>query len=269
MYTLGYAMERPVMAYDGTIAVVGCGGTGSLVAEGLCRLLQPDPEIRLLLVDHDRVEPHNLLRQAFYKADVGRFKAEALAERLAKLFERPIGYSVQEFSRNSYNSSLLARAGIVVGCVDNAMARAEIGNGMRPPCWWVDAGNAENWGQVLVGNASSPEQMRRAFDPAKGICRALPMPSVQRPELLLPAASAITALDCAQAVQVGDQSQVINQAMAALVLEVVRRIISHTCPWMALYLELQRGELRSVAATPTNAARVFGLRKNQVMDNRR
>ena len=46
-------------------------------------------------------------------------------------------------------------------------------------------GNAENWGQVLIGNASR-EQFGEAFDPEIEMCIALPMPTVQRPELLLP-----------------------------------------------------------------------------------
>ena len=46
--------ERP------KLVIVGCGGTGSLVAEGLCRLLI-NSDLTLMLVDFDRVEPHNLL----------------------------------------------------------------------------------------------------------------------------------------------------------------------------------------------------------------
>ena len=45
--------------------MVGTGGTGGFVAEGLCRLFQ-GREATIVLVDHDRVEPHNLLRQNFY-----------------------------------------------------------------------------------------------------------------------------------------------------------------------------------------------------------
>ena len=48
--------------------------TGGYVAEGLCRLFQ-GREAAIVLVDHDRVEPHNLLRQNFYPEDVGRFKS--------------------------------------------------------------------------------------------------------------------------------------------------------------------------------------------------
>ena len=66
------------------------------MAEGLCRLLQ-GRETTIVLVDHDRVEPHNLLRQNFYEADVGRFKSQSLADRLARAYRRPVGYSVYPF----------------------------------------------------------------------------------------------------------------------------------------------------------------------------
>ena len=59
------------------ITVVGCGGTGGFVAEGLCRLFQGREVVTIVLVDHDRVEPHNLLRQSFYKENVGRFKSHS------------------------------------------------------------------------------------------------------------------------------------------------------------------------------------------------
>ena len=267
MYNLVYGQERR-LHYDRSVALVGCGGTGSLVAEGLCRLLLPQPDMKLVLVDHDRVEPHNLLRQAFYAGDVGRFKAEVLATRLAKLFDRPIGYSVQEFRRPYYGeSSPLSAARIIIGCVDNPMAREELAAAIRPTRWWIDAGNAENLGQVLVGNASSPDALQGAFDPEKNLCYALPSPTVQRPELLMPAAPTPLPVgmdpDCAEAIQLGGQSPVINQVMAALTLEVVRRVITGACPWMALYLDMQRGELRAVEATPANAARAFGLRSHR------
>jgi PRTRC genetic system ThiF family protein len=270
MYNLVYGQER-WSHYDWSIAVVGCGGTGSLVAEGLCRLLLPQPDMKLVLVDHDRVEPHNLLRQAFYQGDVGRFKAEVLATRLAKLFDRPIGYSVQEFSQAYYGSSNspLRSARIVIGCVDNPMARGEIAAAVRPTRWWIDAGNAETLGQVLVGNASSPDALKGAFDVQKNLCYALPSPTVQRPELLMLAEPTPLPVgmdpDCAEAIQLGGQSPVINQVMAALVLEVVRRVITGTCPWMGLYLNLERGELRAVDATPENAARAFGLRSHRAL----
>ena len=45
------------------IIVVGCGGTGGFVADGLARMLPSN--INLVLIDMDRVEEHNLNRQSF------------------------------------------------------------------------------------------------------------------------------------------------------------------------------------------------------------
>ena len=91
-----YYLDNAFMLDNPWITVVGCGGTGGFVAEGLCRLFQ-GREATIVLVDHDRVEPHNLLRQNFYAEDVGKFKSLALADRLAKAYRRPVSYSVYAF----------------------------------------------------------------------------------------------------------------------------------------------------------------------------
>ena len=65
-----YYLDNAFLLDDPWITVVGCGGTGGFVAEGLCRLFQ-GRKATIVLVDHDRVEPHNLLRQNFYAEDVG------------------------------------------------------------------------------------------------------------------------------------------------------------------------------------------------------
>lgn len=61
-----------------TVAVAGCGGLGSNAAVALVRAGVG----RLILVDHDVVEPSNLNRQHYYQRDVGRKKVEALADHL-------------------------------------------------------------------------------------------------------------------------------------------------------------------------------------------
>ena len=78
---------------EATVALVGCGGTGGFLAEAVCRLLL-GRAAQLYLIDPDRVESHNVARQAFDRGDVGRFKAQVLAERLARRFGREVGYSV-------------------------------------------------------------------------------------------------------------------------------------------------------------------------------
>lgn len=67
---------------DATILIAGCGNIGSPLASLLARAGVE----RLRLVDRDRVEPRNLITQDFAPEDVGRFKAEVLAERLRQRF---------------------------------------------------------------------------------------------------------------------------------------------------------------------------------------
>ncbi len=253
------------------IVVVGCGGTGSLVSEGLCRLLG-DNQIQLLLIDHDKVEPHNLRRQNFFTGDVGKFKSQVLAERLARQYGRQILYSVYPYDHElvgkESGSMLYERAiqGLIIGCVDNAAARREIANTLQWGNWWIDAGNGENSGQVLIGNARSLEQLKSTFDRPNGTVRDLPVPSIQLPSLLAPPTKrAKKRVDCAESVETEEQSPIINQAMAMLVLEFIQQLIKGTLQWMGAYIDLGAGTLQTVPADPVVVARMCGLTVDTLM----
>lgn len=113
---------------EATIVLVGCGGTGGFLADSICRLLIDRPA-DLYLVDSDRVEPHKVARQAFDRTDVGHFKAEVLARRVARRFGREIGYSVLPYDHELHAQvfgGLHSRLNLLVGCVDNAAARRAI-----------------------------------------------------------------------------------------------------------------------------------------------
>ncbi len=92
------------------VMIVGCGGTGGFVAEGLCRLLPVN--VPLVLVDPDRVEERNLRRQNFFTEELGKLKSEALAQRLSQKYHRAIAYSILPVSLTplGFNS-------MVIGCV--------------------------------------------------------------------------------------------------------------------------------------------------------
>jgi hypothetical protein len=234
------------------IIVVGCGGTGGFVADGLARMLPPT--IGLILIDMDRVEARNLNRQSFTTADVGLFKSEALAKRLAGKYQRPVQYTVLPVGAADLPK------GIVAGCVDNGLARQAIADRIHDGQWWVDSGNGTNFGQVLIGN-SKVEKLRPSFNTA--LCYRLPLPTLQQPALL---AQVPRQRSCAEAVAADDQSPTINQAMGALVLEVVRRIIEGTCPWMQLYLDLEAGTLTPTMATPEVVSRLTRIRISKLIE---
>jgi hypothetical protein len=234
------------------IIVVGCGGTGGFVADGLARILPLN--INLILIDMDRVEERNLNRQSFTAADIGSFKSEVLAKRLAGKYQRPVQYSVLPVG-----AADLPR-GIVVGCVDNGLARQAIADRIHDGQWWVDSGNGCNFGQVLIGN-SKIEKLRPCF--TNDLCIRLPLPTIQQPALL---AQVPRQRSCAEAVAADDQSPTINRAMSALVLEVVRRIIEGKCPWMQLYLDLDVGTLTPTMAAPEVVSRLTRIRISKLIE---
>lgn len=63
------------------IAIWGCGAVGSRVAESIVRA----GVVSVDLADNKRVTPGILVRQGFEDADIGRFKVDALADRLKRI----------------------------------------------------------------------------------------------------------------------------------------------------------------------------------------
>jgi hypothetical protein len=212
------------------------------------------PSIGLILIDMDRVEESNLNRQSFTAVDIGLFKSEAMAKRLAGQYQRSVQYSVLPVGTADLPK------GIVVGCVDNGLARRTIADRIHDGQWWVDSGNGIDFGQVLIGN-SKIEKLRPSF--TADLCVRLPLPTIQQSALL---AQTPRQRSCAEAVAADDQSPTINQAMGALVLEVVRRIIAGTCPWMQLYLDLEAGTLTPTMASPETVSRLTRIRINKLIE---
>jgi hypothetical protein len=270
--------------YEATIVVVGCGGTGAFLAERLARLLT-GRRARLCLVDHDRVEAHNIARQAFARRDVGRYKVDVVAERLRRAFPD------QEVMRSTLPYLPAVHRGVfddgrhrgdgglrlVAGCVDNGHARRAIAETLATPpggyhsgaasrIFWLDCGNERNSGQILLGNALTPEELRGAFDRATGVCRTLPAPSLQRPDLLLapPAPPDAQAAGCAEALIAGDQDPTINAFVADLAADWVHKLLTGRCRWMADYFNNDDGTRAVIPADPSRVARLAGLHRNAV-----
>jgi len=248
-----YRLDNRFASHDFRVVVVGCGGTGGYLAEGLCRILPPNAQ--LVLLDHDRVEERNLIRQNFTREDLGGFKSEVLARKLSKKADRPVGYCTLPVGMVEFRFS-----GLVLGCVDNGPARRDIEEKMEMTqwAWWVDSGNGENYGQILIGN--SPE-MDYPFRLSTMTCYYLPLPTIQVPNLLL---QAPRVRSCAEAVEAGEQGPTINQVMASLMLEVARRIIGGTCSWMQLFVDMDTGSVVPVMATPDTVSSITGVKKRKL-----
>ncbi len=202
-----------------------------------------------------------------------------VAGRLARRFGREIGYAILPYDRELHAQvfrDARSRLNLLIGCVDNAAARRAIAAtlderpwsmGYRPPIsspWWLDCGNGHNAGQVLLGNTTRPERLRGAFLPVRNRCRALPAPSLQRPDRLAVPPMAPPVADCAAAVAERDQGATVNQVVAAIAAGYVETLLAGTCRWMASYFDLDDGTLRCVPADPRTVAALVGLHVNAV-----
>lgn len=257
-----YRLQKKIPS---SIMVVGCGGTGGFVAEGLCRLFI-GKHTYIYLVDHDRVEPPNIGRQNFYPEDLDKFKAEVLARRLSRQFNREMDYITTPIELMGVEW----RCDLTIGCVDNPEAREKLmyaGYNMGGRYsysyhgdWYIDAGNDENTGQVLIGN-SLLKEVRKPFQ--GNTCHRLPLPQIQQPALIAPAPKPTR--DCAEEVSAGDQSPVINRMMADLVLTFVYKLMQGNLTWMGAYINLDTGVIATVPATPETVAVIVGKTPKQLI----
>jgi hypothetical protein len=110
---------------DATVAIFGLGSVGSYLAEQLVR----SGLSRVVGMDFDEVESHNLTRTTFDMADVGRSKAEALSRRLVAI--RPdvqLDLRVGDLVRAPVRAlrDLFESADIIIAATDQPEAQSRI-----------------------------------------------------------------------------------------------------------------------------------------------
>jgi PRTRC genetic system ThiF family protein len=128
------------------LLLIGTGGTGSYLAQGLAKLVAGYRlELEVLMVDPDVVEEKNCARQNFQPWEVGQAKAEALALRLNQQYGVGFGF-LQAMGEDQFGGYPDAYR-LIVSCVDTIAARKPC-KGQGP---WLDLGNGQETGQALYG----------------------------------------------------------------------------------------------------------------------
>lgn len=263
--------------------LVGAGGTGSFVAMNLARLAfelnQRGKKTCIVIVDPDRVETGNIPRSNFCFAEIGMNKAETLGGRVSRAWGIETG-----FVKEGFTPALMKRANddwtvqasssqkliILVGCVDNHLARRELRDAVKihneqrygnpsPRLWWIDGGNGRDAGQVLIGNRLNEKEICEAASNSP-ILSCLPAPSLQHPELLTAENAksgerqnqiATDRLTCAERIRLGEQSLNINQRVAVEMSQVLSELLlTNTLKRFATYFDLESGASRSIYNTP-------------------
>jgi threonine dehydrogenase-like Zn-dependent dehydrogenase len=124
--------DRNVRAFGGDvqqaigalrIAIVGCGGTGSAVAEQLVRL----GARHFILVDEDTLSESNVTRvYGSTLADVGRYKVDVLGDHLERISEKAVVERVFGKVTSEASARRLVGADVVFGCTDDNAGRLRL-----------------------------------------------------------------------------------------------------------------------------------------------
>ena len=247
--------------------LVGCGGTGSWLAPSLCRIARTLNEqgkaTTLIFIDPDTVERKNVLRQNFCDAEIGLNKAQTLVLRYSlswgvEIQALPALFDSQIVARDYYQREHKLK--IIIGCVDNAIARQSITRALSQyqswhtrdvatELWWLDCGNHSNSGQVLIGSHLSTEIDVYQFHELG--CIKLPAPCLQHPELLKPKPEELddSSISCAELALLNAQSLSINQRMAAEAASYLVQLVTGKLNRLATYVDLNSGFATSTFIT--------------------
>lgn len=136
--------------------VIGVGGTGSLLARDLPKLLL-NTNHKMKLVDGDVVERKNIKRQGYQEQDIGTNKAISLSRKINSL------YSMEcEFDDDYCTFDDLYKMAtkderyipVIIGCVDNDATRKileQVFNKLENVIY-IDSANSEYEGNIYVAS---------------------------------------------------------------------------------------------------------------------
>lgn len=159
-------LTRNVHYCHTAVVMVGCGGTGGriipLLAQHIAnhnKEIATNPrhnlyinhEMTLVLYDSKIVLPKNLDRQNFFQFDLGKNKAQVMAERYGALYGINIVYKPNKWDGDvTHPGGHSFRNAIIFDCTDNKVARQSIEDHLPANNnVIISCGNEADFGQVL------------------------------------------------------------------------------------------------------------------------
>jgi PRTRC genetic system ThiF family protein len=247
------------------VALVGCGGSGSQMLTGLARLhtamvaLGHPGGLEVTVYDPDAVSASNVGRQLFSHSDVGLNKAIVLTHRVNSFFglnwlAEPRSYTAGD-----------GRDALVISCVDSRAARKEIAR-EQTMRYWLDMGNRQHDGQVVLGEGEHHYQHRWTRDAYR-----LPLVSELFPEIIDDTQDGDNdGPSCSLAEALERQSLFINQAVVTFALDLLfqlfrnGRLVHH-----GAFINLAAGLVQPLAIDPALWKRINPALKSSVRSRAR
>lgn len=173
-----------------TIRLVGCGGSGSQMLNNLARIhvalmALGHPGFHVTVMDDDKVTEANIGRQLFSPAEIGMYKCVALASRINRFFGLRWDAVPEKFT-----GDVDGAGNILITCVDKVAIRKKIGKSIverslkgllgyaETRCYyWMDLGNSDKTGQVILGSNTrieQPKNRKDTVDKIQNFCQSFP-----------------------------------------------------------------------------------------------
>lgn len=235
------------------IAVIGCGGTGSALIDGLCSLDATlrqlgHPGFEITAQDGDSVSASNVGRARFTMADVGLNKAILLAHRMSLFYGTRIKGVPEHFTAGNRQN-----ADLYITATDSAKLRADFPRWIGPysRAFWLDAGNGDRSGQLVWGSLGDPTS--EGYIPnVVDLFPELRDKSFQAAQREVPTCSTEEALR--------QQSWPINRALALHMSDMLYQIIRHgSCEHNGLFCSVSPPSVQLIHANNESWAQ-FGWR---------
>lgn len=136
--------------------IVGAGGTGSLFARDLPKLLIDTPH-KMLIIDGDHVEKKNMKRQSYQSQDIGEYKSVALSAKINTFYDtrcETMGIYLTKNEIIEYCENNFMYTPVIIGCVDNDTTRKILENTFNKLewCYYLDSANGEYEGNIYISS---------------------------------------------------------------------------------------------------------------------
>ena len=171
------SVSAQLTLFRSSVAVIGCGGLGGYIVEELARLGVG----RIVVIDPDLFEEHNLNRQLFSSpANLGTAKVEAAFKRIGEINPAVTLVPIQAAFSPENGVELLGGCQIVVDALDSIQVRLELADvctAMNIPL--VHGAIAGWFGHVttLFPGDNSLQTIYRSWKSGKGVEQTLGNPS--------------------------------------------------------------------------------------------
>lgn len=135
--------------------IVGVGGTGSLLARDIPKLLIGSNHL-MILIDGDKVEKKNMVRQSYQEHDIGEYKSIALASKINAFYgdicEAINTYITKDELLTKLQDSYDDYVPVICGCVDNDATRKilEYTFNTLDNCIYLDSANEKYEGNIYI-----------------------------------------------------------------------------------------------------------------------